>query len=87
MIEANHLSILNSKNIFLSYEGTKDKNILFIGSCRITPLMFYFNQMFPEYNVFGIYIPYWSDTSTLSRDVIQKILNNTDLLVTETVRS
>jgi hypothetical protein len=87
MIKPNDLSTLNSKNIFLSYEGTKDKNVLFIGSCRITPLMFYFNQMFPEYNVFGIYIPYWSDTSTLSRDVIQKILNNTYLLVTETVRS
>lgn len=87
MINANKLGLLNSKNVFLSYKGIKDKNVFFIGSCRITPLMFYFNQFFPEYNVFGIYVPYWSNTSTMSRDVVQKILHNTDLLVTETVRS
>jgi hypothetical protein len=87
MIKANDLGLLNSKNIFLSYEGTKDKNVFFIGSCRITPLMFYFNQMFPEYNIFGIYVPYWIDTSGIDKINIQKILHNTDLLITETVRS
>jgi hypothetical protein len=87
MITTNDLSLLNSKNVFLSYKGTKDKNILFIGSCRITPLMFYFNQVFPEHNLFGIYVPCWTDTSSLSKDVVQKILYSTDFLITETVRN
>ena len=54
MITVNNLCDLNSQNNFLAYKGTKDKSVLFIGSCRIAPIMFYFNQMFPKYNVYGI---------------------------------
>lgn len=87
MITNNKLSKLNSQNNFLAYKGTKDKNVLFIGSCRITPIMFYFNQRFPEYNVYGIYVPYWTDTSKLSKNTMQKILHNTDLIITESIKN
>jgi hypothetical protein len=87
MITNNKLSKLNSQNNFLAYKGTKNENVLFIGSCRITPIMFYFNQRFPEYNVYGIYVPYWTDTSKLCRNSIQKILYNTNIIITESVKN
>lgn len=87
MININKLTELNSQNNFLAYSGSKDKNVLFIGSCRTAPIMFYFNKMFPEYNIYGIYVPYWTDISKLSKNTIQKILRNTDLIITESVQN
>jgi hypothetical protein len=87
MITINKLSELNNQNNFLAYKGTKDKNVLFIGSCRVTPIMFYFNQMFPEYNIYGIYVPHWTDTSKLCKNTIQKFLHYSDLIITESVKN
>jgi hypothetical protein len=87
MITVNKLCDLSSQNNFLAYKGTKDKSVLFIGSCRIAPIMFYFNQMFPEHNVYGIYVPHWTDTSKLCKNTIQKNLHNTDLIITESIKN
>ena len=87
MITVNNLCDLNSQNNFLAYKGTKDKSVLFIGSCRIAPIMFYFNQMFPKYNVYGIYVPHWTDTSKLCKNTIQKNLHNADFIITESIKN
>jgi hypothetical protein len=87
IINPGDLSVLNSQNIFLAYKGLKDKNIVFLGSCRMIPLMFYMSQMFSEYNIFGIYVPYWTNTDSLSKHTIQQILDKTDYLITETTRN
>jgi hypothetical protein len=79
----------NKTNHFLLYESinNNNKNILFIGSCRMSPLMYYWHELYPDWNIYNIYIPYWSDRSTLDHKRIHSILKDTDLIVTETVKN
>jgi hypothetical protein len=85
----NDLSDHNARGEFCLYKGTRDKNILFLGSCRMSPIMYYLSLLRPELNIFCIYVPFWSSNTKLSfpKDVIKKILPNTEAIVTESVKN
>jgi hypothetical protein len=89
----NDLETTNERESFLAYEGSSDKNILFLASCRATPIMYYLHNLFPEYNLYAIYTPYWRSLwdktghCYFPYDRINTIVANTDLIITETIRS
>ena len=86
-MKANEIDQLNSKEEFCIYKGTKNKNILFLGSCRLSPLMYYLNLLRPEFNIFCIYVPFWDSNpeKEFPREKIQEMLGDTDTIVTETI--
>lgn len=83
------MTLCNKNNTFLLYPSSvnSNKNILFLGSCRMSPLMYYWHVLYPDYNIYNIYIPYWIDRSLLDKPKLQSILDNSHLLITETVRN
>jgi hypothetical protein len=88
----NDLHAANERESFLIYEGSSDKNILFLASCRATPIMYYLHNLFPEYNLYAIYTPYWGSLWNKTGycyfpyDRINTIVAKTDLIITETIR-
>lgn len=89
--QVSHLIKSNKDNSFLIYpsmiNSSSSKNVFFLGSCRMAPLMYYFHLLYPEYNLYNIYIPHWTNTSSVDRIRIQSILDNTSYLITETIRN
>lgn len=84
----NEMAKTNSDNNFALYTTSSlNKNVLFLGSCRMSPLMYYWHIMYPKYNIYNIYVPNWTDRSKIDKKRIQSILENTDFLITETVRN
>lgn len=86
----NNISEINRKNNFLVYPSNNtdsSSNIFFVGSCRTVPLMYYLHILLPEYNIYSIYVPDWTNQSGADKDRIQLILNHSDYVITETVRS
>jgi hypothetical protein len=81
----------NIDNSFLVYPSTNNssfsRNVFFVGSCRLAPIMFYFHLLYPQYNLYNIYVPHWSVTAGANQKHIQSILDNTDYIITETVRN
>lgn len=80
----------NQENNFLLYPSqgnSSNKNILFLGSCRMSPLMYYWKILYPDYNIYNIYIPYWTDRSLLDKKRMQSILKDVSLIITETVKN
>jgi len=85
----NDLSDHNARGEFCLYKGTRDKNILFLGSCRMSPIMYYLSLLRPELNIYCIYVPFWDSNSKLKfpKEPIEKILPNAELIVTESVKN
>lgn len=83
------MQLCNKNNNFLLYpsETATNKNILFTGSCRMSPLMYYWHILYPQYNIYNIYIPHWTDRSNIDKQRIKTILANTDLIISETVKN
>jgi hypothetical protein len=83
------LDKINRKNEFLAYKGTSNKNILFLGSCRTSPMMYYLSLLRPELNIFCIYVPFWDSNSNLTfpKEQIEKVLLDTEAIVTESVKN
>lgn len=74
----------------LIYDNQVDNNILFIGSCRLTPYMFYYNNIKNcEYkrNIYGIYVPRWSgeNINNFPHAEVINILKNTDIIICESI--
>lgn len=93
IIMPNELDELNRKNEFLAYKGTSNKNILFLGSCRNSPIMYYLSLLRPELNIFCIYVPFWSTEwnsnpdRTFPKEKISAIIPNTEFIVTESIKN
>jgi hypothetical protein len=87
------VSAVNSDNpTFLVYDNKCQKNVLFIGSCRLVQFAFYFNSLginsFKR-NIYQIYVPNWGTDelrNKIPRDVIMKILKHTDIIICESMR-
>jgi hypothetical protein len=74
---------VNNNRSFLVYNNNSSKNILFIGSCRTVPLMFYYNSVTKDRNVYSILV---HKHPTVTNDIIQPILKNTDIIICENVQ-
>lgn len=86
----NDIAEINRKNNFLVYPSNNtdsSSNIFFVGSCRMVPLMCYLHILLPEYNLYNIYVPYWTNQSGADKTRIQLILDRSDYVITETVRN
>jgi hypothetical protein len=89
MKNPNDLSDHNARGEFCLYKGTRDKNILFLGSCRMSPIMYYLSLLRPELNIYCIYVPFWDSNAKLKfpKESIEKTLPNTEAIVTESVKN
>jgi hypothetical protein len=89
----NDLDSINSKSEFLAYKGTGEENVLFIGSCRLSPIMYYLSLLRPDLNIFCIYVPFWSTQWNsdplfpFPKESIKNILPKTKTMVTESVKN
>lgn len=85
----NDLTLINEKQTFLAYDKGSKENILFLGSCRMSPLMFYYSNINQNFNIYNIYTPFWNEEkrNTLPTDKIKSILKNTKIIITETISS
>lgn len=83
------ISNLNKEGQFCIYNRESKKNILFLGSCRHSPSMFYYSLLNPDINIFCIYVPFWSSNNLVSLPIktINNILKSTDIIITETIRN
>lgn len=83
------ISILNQKGEFCVYDRGAKENILFLGSCRHSPSMFYYSLLNPDINIYSIYTPFWGSDSLLPLpiDTINGFLGSTSIIITETIRS
>lgn len=83
------ISFLNEQGKFCVYDRGSKENILFLGSCRHSPSMFYYSLLNPDINIYCIYTPFWNSNNTLSlpMDTINDILGSTNTIITETIRS
>jgi len=76
---------LSSDNLLI-YDNKSSKNILFLGSCRMFPLMYYFNKIHVDNlhrNMYFIYVSHW-----LNKQLnIDTILMNTDIIICETMKN
>lgn len=79
----------NTENNFLIYNNNCEKNILFIGSCRLASYMFYYNNLNMDYmkrNIYGVYISNCSDNLHLfPKEKLIDILKNTDIIICENI--
>lgn len=85
----NDLTLINEKQTFLAYDKGSKENILFLGSCRMSPLMFYYNSINQNFNIYNIYTPFWNEEKRNNFPVnkIKSILKNTKIIITETISS
>lgn len=67
---------------YLVYDHKTTNNILFIGSCRICPLMFYASE-YLKLNVYGILV--YKCIDTLNEQHVRDILKNTRFIVCENI--
>jgi hypothetical protein len=86
------VSSVNSDNpTFLVYDNKCQKNMLFIGSCRLVQFAFYFDNLginSLKRNIYHIYVPNWGNEelrNNLPRDIIHKILKDTDIIICESM--
>jgi hypothetical protein len=80
-----YISDVENTSDFLIYNNYSEKNILFIGSCRIVPLMFYFNSVGIEplrRNVYAILI---YKHPVIDEEYMRQILQKTDIIVCENI--
>ena len=86
----NDLTLINENQTFLAYDKGSKENILFLGSCRMSPLMFYYSNINSNFNIYNIYTPFWGDEAKRNNfpiNKIESILKNTKIIITETISS
>jgi hypothetical protein len=77
---------------YLIFDNGAPKNILFLGSCRIAPLLWYFNQVKDNINrnIYGIYtIEFLTNPALLAsvdKEKIRTILKDTDIIICEKIK-
>ncbi len=78
----------SQKNLVNFLGIRKNKNILFIGSCRLYSIINYFLllDIFSNYNIYYIYVPNFSN-KIVPVENINKIIKNTSIIICETVNS
>lgn len=84
------LTLINENHTFLAYDKGSKENILFLGSCRMSPLMFYYSNINSNFNIYNIYTPFWGDETKRNNFPIKKIesiLKDTKIIITETISS
>lgn len=78
-------------NNFCVYNNNCNKNILFIGACRLVSQLYYFNNLGIDSlkrNIYYIYIVDWYNrVNQIPKQVINNILKNTDIIVCENIKS
>lgn len=85
----NDLTRINKEQRFLVYDKGSKENILFLGSCRMSPLMFYYSNLNTQFNIYNIYTPFWNEEerTNFPFDKIKSILKDTKIIITETISS
>jgi len=80
-----NFNVKPSQNLVNSLGIRKNKNILFIGSCRLYSIINYFLllDIFSNYNIYYIYIPNFKEKE-VPIDTINKIIKNTSIIICET---
>lgn len=73
---------VNTNGKLLVYDNNSSKNILFIGSCRTVPLMFYYNTVSKDRNIYSILVYKYPQ---LEKEYVQQILKDTDIIICENV--
>jgi hypothetical protein len=92
MFNLNDITATARSNGFLVYNNNASKNILFIGTCRLGGLLYYYNNLnhpnIEKRNVYYIYIADWDGgRETLPKAQINSILTNTDKIVCENIKN
>lgn len=70
----------------LVYDKKSTRNILFLGSCRLAPLIVYFRLYGLDRNFYYIYAPQWHSKLHELPD-LNAILSKTDIIVCETLHN
>lgn len=81
----------NTNHTFLIYNNNCNKNILFLGSCRLSQLLYYYNNLNItelKRNIYYIYVPTWIDKlDSFPKHIINDICKNTDIIICETIKN
>jgi hypothetical protein len=77
---------------FMLYNNNCEKNILILGSCRLTQLCFYFNNLNLNRNIYFIYIvhvvlKHGNSIPDSLKENLRNIMKNTDIIVCETIKN
>lgn len=73
---------INNNGSLLVYNNNASKNVIFIGSCRTVPLMFYYNTVCKDRNIYSILVYKYPK---INSELIHQILKNTDIIICENV--
>jgi hypothetical protein len=76
-------------NTFCMHNRNSKQNILFLGSCRLVPLIHYYSKINISTNIYHLYTPFWNHEkrATLPIETINQILKNTEFIITETINN
>lgn len=76
-------------NTFCIHNANSKKNILFLGSCRLIPLIHYYSNINKSIDIYHIYTPFWGPErrKTFPVDTVNRILKNTEFIITETINN
>ena len=92
MITNRDMEALNSEYNYCAFNNNKNKNILFIGSCRIIPFLNYYNAIDDEElkrDIYGVLVhtkkKNYCDNEL--KEKVRDILINTDIIVAELIKS
>lgn len=80
LLNVHDVEEINLSGSLLVYNNSAPKNVFFIGSCRTVPLMFYYNSVCKERNVYSILVYKYPPL-----EKVPEILKNTDLIICENV--
>lgn len=83
-----YITIENELNDFQVQHLNKNKNVLFIGSCRLAPIINYIQllDVFSNYNIHYIYVVDFNERK-VPVNIINKIIQNTEIIVCEKTTS
>lgn len=92
MLSLQEMTNRNNEHNYCAFNNNKNKNILFIGSCRILPFLNYYNAIDDEdlkRNIYGVLVHTkkrnYCDTEL--KEKIREILVNTDIIVSESLKA
>ena len=82
MYSVNDVIQINENNECLVYNNGAQKNILFIGGCRVVPQMYYYNTITKDRNIYCILV---FTRIKLDEDYVKNFIKNTDIIVCENI--
>lgn len=76
-------------NTFCMCNRNSKQNILFLGSCRLIPLIHYYSKLNTSTNIYHLYTPFWNHErrATFPISKINQILKNTEVIITEKINN